>query len=164
MQIIASLPDHLYHKQPMPGSWSVAQAANHIFLSEQFSLSYLKKKLSYPDTLTPFQLKSWGSVLILKLALITSYKAKAPKIINMWDQQPILSPGELDVKWNLLRTELFAFIEKHQPAFGSHLVYKHPFAGRLTMYQMLMFLNDHMAHHIRQIKTIQKKNHLVQVH
>ena len=52
---------------------------------------------------------------------------------------------------------MITLIEKHQEAFGSHMVYRHPFAGRMTMHQMLIFLNDHMAHHIKQINRIVSK-------
>ena len=82
------------------------------------------------------------------------YKWKAPKAINMWEQQTILSPDELDKKWSALRQNLITFLETHQENFGKHLVYRHPYAGRMTMQQMLIFLNDHMAHHVKQIKKI----------
>ena len=158
MQSIVSLTEDRYHTHPSPESWSVAQAANHIFLSEQLSLAYLKKKLSYPDTVPPFHIKSWGAVLLIKLVLWTRYKRKAPKAINMWEQQTILSMAELDQQWRILRIELYAFIEKHQLSFGTHLAYNHPFAGRMTMHQMLIFLNDHLEHHLKQVDRIINMN------
>jgi hypothetical protein len=157
MNLIAPLSNEKYNQQPSSGSWSVAQAANHIFLSEQLSTAYIRKKLSYPDTLLPFQLKSWGGVYLIKLVLWTGYKRKAPVNINMWEQQTILSQADLDQQWSNLRADLITLIEKHQEAFGSHMVYRHPFAGRMTMHQMLIFFNDHMAHHMKQINRIVSK-------
>ncbi len=157
MKLITSLSNDKYNQQPSSDSWSVAQAANHIFLSEQLSTAYIRKKLSYPDTLQPFQLKSWGGVFLIKLALWSNYKRKAPVAINMWEQQTILSQEELEQQWIKLRTDMIALIEKNQEAFGSHMVYRHPFAGRMTMHQMLIFLNDHMAHHMKQINRIVSK-------
>lgn len=157
INLITSLSDEKYNQQPSSGSWSVAQAANHIFLSEQLSTAYIRKKLSYPDTLQPFQLKSWGGVFLIKLALWSNYKRKAPVAINMWEQQTILSQADLEQQWIKLRADMIALIEKNQEAFGSHMVYRHPFAGRMTMHQMLIFLNDHMAHHIKQINRIVSK-------
>ena len=157
LQILTKLTEEEYFRQPSPDSWSVAQAANHIYLSERYSMRYIQKKLSFPDTLAPFHPKSWASVLLLKIVLFTPYKAKAPKIINMWEDQPLMSPASLNEEWMRLRTELFECVKNHYPQFGSYLVYKHPFAGRLTLHQMLIFLNDHMAHHIRQINKILKK-------
>ena len=63
MNLVTPMSDEKYTQQPSSGSWSVAQAANHIFLSEQLSTAYIRKKLSYPDTLLPFQIKSWGCLL-----------------------------------------------------------------------------------------------------
>lgn len=157
INLITSLSDEKYNQQPSSGSWSVAQAANHIFLSEQLSTAYIRKKLSYPDTLLPFQIKSWGGVYLIKLVLWSGYKRKAPVNINMWDQQPILSQADLEQQWSKLRADMITLIEKHQGAFGSHMVYRHPFAGRMTMHQMLIFFNDHMAHHMKQINRIVSK-------
>lgn len=157
INLITSLSDEKYNQQPSSGSWSVAQAANHIFLSEQLSTAYIRKKLSYPDTLLPFQIKSWGGVYLIKLVLWSGYKRKAPVNINMWDQQPILSQADLEQQWSKLRADMITLIEKHQEAFGSHMVYRHPFAGRMTMHQMLIFFNDHMAHHMKQINRIVSK-------
>ncbi len=157
MNLISSLSNEKYNQQPSQGSWSVAQAANHIFLSEQLSTAYIRKKLSYPDTLLPFQLKSWGGVYLIKLVLWTGYKRKAPVNINMWEQQLILSQEDLEQQWRALRADTITLIENHQEDFGSHMVYRHPFAGRMTMHQMLIFFNDHMAHHMKQINRIISK-------
>jgi len=157
MLTLIPLTTQQYSQQPSPDSWSAIQTANHVYLSEKLSLGYLQKKLSYPDTIPPFHPKSWGGVLLIKLVFATGFKWKAPKTIDMRQDQPILTPAELNAQWPLLRNQLFSFIESHQASFGSHLVYNHPYAGRMTMHQMLMFLNDHLAHHTKQINRILKK-------
>jgi hypothetical protein len=157
MRQILPLTETEYTKQPSPGSWSAIEAANHVYLSEKLSLAYLKKKMAYPDTIPPFHFKSWGGVLLIKLVLGTGYKWKAPESIDMRHQQPVLTPAELSLQWPLQRKELLSFIESHQATFGSHLVYRHPYAGRMTMHQMLIFLNDHFGHHMKQIDRILRK-------
>ncbi len=154
LKFIKALPEDIYLLQPSKESWSIAQAANHIFLSEKLSFAYLRKKLSYPDQVPKFNFKSWGAVLFLKFTLWTPYKAKAPKTINMWEDQVVLSSTELESEWTSLRSEMKSFIRQHYPSFSSHLAYRHPFAGRMTMHQMLIFFNDHMKHHIRQMDKI----------
>jgi predicted DNA-binding protein YlxM (UPF0122 family) len=72
----------------------------------------------------------------------------------MRHQQPVLSYHELSEKWSVSRAALYQFIINNHKAFGTHLAYKHPFAGRMTMYQMLIFLEDHMTHHMKQIEKI----------
>lgn len=154
--LINSISVENYLRQPVPNAWSIAQVANHLFLSEQLSLAYVKKKLSYPDSVPPFQIKSWAGVYIIRLVFATSWKRKAPNMINMWGDQPILAWPELQEKWNTQRQEMITFLHSHQDKFGNHLVYRHPFAGRMTMRQMLMFFNDHLRHHTRQVKRIMK--------
>ncbi len=156
MQQILPLSETEYSKQPSPGSWSAIETANHVYLSEKLSLGYLKKKMAYPDTIPPFHFKSWGGVLLIKLVFRTGYKWNAPETIDMRHQQPVLTPAELNTQWPLQRKEMLSFIESHQAAFGSHLAYRHPYAGRMTMHQMLIFLNDHLGHHMKQINRILK--------
>ena len=153
-QQLLSLSEEQYTKKPTAGSWSAIEAANHVYLSEKLSLAYLKKKLAYPETIPPFHFKSWGGVMLIKIVFGTGYKWNAPEMIDMRHQQPVLSPEELKVKWPLQRQEMISFIESHHASFGSHLVYRHPYAGRMTMHQMLIFLNEHLGHHMKQIDRI----------
>lgn len=157
MNIIRSLPVENYLQNPDPKSWSIGQIANHLYLSERLSLAYLTKKLSYPDTIPPFSIKSWWSLYTVNFILWSPFKIKAPPAINMWKDIEVLNPDDLDSKWNLVRNDLAALIEEHRPWFHHHLVFNHPLSGRMTMTQMLIFFNHHIAHHIRQIKRSLRK-------
>lgn len=159
--LLDRLPDNLYYQQPAQLSWSIGQVINHLYWSERNSLAYLKKKLSYPDSVPRYHWKSWAGILLIKLVFLTRFKVKAPASIDMWQVEKIFSPTALKTNWDDLRKELKAFIDQHQPVFGRHLAFRHPFAGRMTMYQMLIFFNDHIRHHQRQIRKIEsvlKKN------
>jgi len=155
-QLLRSLPIEKYLQQPHPQSWSAGQAANHLYLSEKNSFAYIRKKLSYPDDVPKYHIKSRWSAILYRLIFIFS-KAKAPQQINMWEGQEVFLPDDLEQKWNKLRSEMKSFIQEKYQHFPHHLVYKHPFAGRLTFKQMLAFFSDHMDHHIRQIKRIIKE-------
>jgi len=156
INLISTLPLEKYMQQPDPQSWSVDQAANHLYLSEKLSLAYLRKKLNYPDTVPKFHFKSWIGIFFYKY-IIRFTRAKAPKHINMWEGQHVLPPDPLDQQWSELRVEMKNFITDQLPRFKDHLVYNHPFAGRLTFTQMLQFFNDHIDHHTKQIHRILKK-------
>ena len=157
MKLIRSLPDLSYDRQPDETTWSIGKVANHLYLSERLSLAYLKKKLSYPDTIPVFNAKSHGSLFLVKLTLWLPIRVKAPVKINMWDGQDILPPDQLELQWNEVREELASVITENQSRFSRHLVYNHPYAGRMTMKQMLIFMNHHLAHHLRQARRIIKK-------
>ena len=152
--LIHPLSDQQYYQQPSKHAWSVAQTANHLYMSESLSLAYLKKKLSYPDSVPSYRMRSWAGVWLIKLVFATSWRRKAPKNINMWGDQPIFSKSELEAKWNALRAETILFLLAHADKFGRHLAYRHPFAGRMTMRQMLIFFNDHLMNHTRQVNRI----------
>ena len=155
LDYLRKLPPEIYLKQPDTSSWSIGQASNHLYLSEKLSFAYLKKKLSYPDTIPPYHLKSRWNILKYKL-IFRFVKAKAPKGINMWEDQDVMLPDELDSRWSELRRELYAFLKEKYPLFKTHLVYNHPFAGRLTFKQTLYFFCDHMDHHWKQIRRIER--------
>jgi len=157
IDLIRSMPYDKYIQQPKPGHWSAGQAANHLYLSEKLSFAYLRKKMAYPDTIPPFHIKSWMGMIKLKIIMLRLIKARAPKTINMWEDQEVLHPNDLDRKWKDLRIELFDFVREKYPLFGSHLVYNHPVAGRLSMKQMITFFIDHIEHHTRQVKRILKE-------
>jgi hypothetical protein len=156
LSMLRPLAEEVYNRKPLPGKWSPGQIANHLYLSEKFSLAYLRKKMSYPETIPEYHFKSWLKYYAYKTAM-PFLSAKAPKTINMWEGQDVLSPAELDVQWEALRNELRDFISEKYPAFKNHSVYNHPFAGRLTMEQMLIFFNDHIDHHTKQLRRILKK-------
>jgi len=157
MDLLGSLTPEQTNQQPDPHTWSIRQVANHLYLSERNSLAYPRKKLSYPDLVPRYSPKSWAGIGMIKLVYLFHFKIKAPESINMWKAGMTMPYEELKLKWDELRRELISFIEQHEPAFGSHLAFNHPFAGRMTMHQMLIFMNDHIRHHQGQIKRIQRK-------
>ncbi|MEO6130984.1 MAG: DinB family protein [Saprospiraceae bacterium] len=157
MAEIRKLSPDDYVRHPDQLTWSAGQIANHLYLSERLSLVYLKKKLSYPDTLIPYHIKSRWSLFMVNFILWSPFKVRAPASIDMWAEKEVLIPDELDARWNSVRTELSALIAEHENKFGNHLVFNHPFAGRMTMRQMLIFFNHHLAHHLRQINRVLKQ-------
>ena len=92
--------------------------------------------------------------MLIKLVYLFHIKIKAPDSIDMWKIREAMSLEELKTKWDELRKNLISFIEDQYPRFGKHLAFRHPFAGRMTMYQMLIFMNDHMNHHQKQMRKI----------
>ena len=155
--LLHTADSNAYYRQPTPSSWSIGQVANHLYWSERNSLAYMKKKLSYPDSVPLYHPKSWLGTMLIKLVFLTGYKVKAPVSIDMWKIEEVLNPVDLEKKWNDLRVEIKAFYEENEPRFRKYLAFRHPFAGRMTMLQVLIFWNDHMRHHMKQVRRIEKK-------
>ena len=152
--ILNALPVEDFFRQPDANRWSIGQIANHLYLSERNSMAYLKKKLSYPDTVPRFHFKSWGGIILIRLVFGLHIRIKAPDSINVWKMDNLLSRDELEQKWNELRQDMKDYLELQVPVFKNKLAYRHPFAGRMSMHQMVMFLNDHFRHHQRQINRV----------
>ncbi|MDQ3018101.1 MAG: DinB family protein, partial [Bacteroidota bacterium] len=130
--ILQHLTPGLHHRILHPGQWSLLQIANHLYLSEKFSLAYLRKKMSYPDTIPRYKVSSWKGYYMAWVILNSPYKVKAPPMIDMDKQSEVLDPDTLNQNWNELRREMADYITDTYPQFGHHLVFNHPFAGRMT--------------------------------
>jgi uncharacterized damage-inducible protein DinB len=154
---ISDLSMNAYLQNPDVRSWSAAQIINHLYRSEMLSLGYLKKKMSYPETIPTYSWMSWRSYYFAHIMLLSPWKVNAPPGIDMWKIDEVLLPDTLNEEWNKLRTEMKTYLSETFPAFGNMLVYNHPFAGRMTMEQMLMFFNDHIDHHARQLRRVLRK-------
>jgi hypothetical protein len=59
--------------------------------------------------------------------------------------------------WNDLRKELIEVLSDYEEQYHNRLVYRQPYAGRMTLSQMLFFFNDHLLHHTRQVRRIVDK-------
>jgi uncharacterized damage-inducible protein DinB len=143
--------DQAINQQPGAGRWSAQQVINHLILSEKYSVGYCKKKLSYNPTL-----KKAGIAAAFKGKLVTTYfklplKIKAPKGIDtpaLPQHEPLESIVE---KWGSQRKAMKEFLDTVDDQYLDKEVYKHPFAGRLTLKGMMKFFVAHFRHHKKQI-------------
>ncbi len=142
-----------------PNQWSALEAVNHIYLSELLSLQYIQYKVEQPEKIVARRPDVWVRSMLLKLALRSPLKFKAPDSINMRGNQPVLPVDELKDVWLRTRSDLILFLEKYEGEWKHHLLYKHPVSGRMTLLLMVEFFIDHLDHHTRQIHRI-VKNHV----
>lgn len=115
-------------------------------------MQYVKKKLSYQP-----ELKRAGIGSSLRTTFVNSYlrsplKRKAPKIIS-GDNLPEESTFWEVVKiWKTDREEMRRYLEELPDDLFKKQVYKHPFAGRMTLNGMLSFFQQHYERHLKQIR------------
>ena len=152
--MVDKVPASLLTESPGEGKWTALQAINHVYLSELLSIQYVKHKLTKPETIPVRRPDAWFRTLLLKWILYSPLRFKSPPQINMWKDQPVLSLHEVKEAWAKLRKELVGLLGQHEPKFRRRLVYRQPFAGRMTLHQMLIFFKDHQAHHARQVRNI----------
>lgn len=151
---LKKLPEETYRAQPSIAGWSVAQAANHLFLSEQASMQYLRKKMQAPDAVPGYHPASWFGLQGLRLVFRSPLRWRAPKIIDMWGDQPVLSAEDLEKEWAALRQEMKEQLTAYAGVIGNRRAYRHPRAGRMSLRHMLLFFQTHIRHHEKQIRRI----------
>jgi uncharacterized damage-inducible protein DinB len=149
--ILNNFNDESINKQPGPQKWSAQQVMNHLILSEKYSVGYCQKKLSFNPNLKKGSIgaaiKAWTVSTYFNLPL----KINAPKGIDTPALPTYESVDETKRKWKLEREEMKQFLENVDDIYLDKEIYKHPFAGRLTLQGMMKFFIAHFRHHRKQI-------------
>ena len=139
-------------RPPAPGQWSALQVMQHLMRSEELSMRYLQKKLRYQP-----ELRKAGPAAALRSRLLRFYlrlpfKFKAPAPVDAPTFEADVSLEELAGRWKANRRELRAFLDGLPDDTYDKEVYKHPFAGRLTLTGMVDFFDGHFQRHRQQIR------------
>jgi uncharacterized damage-inducible protein DinB len=137
------------------GKWSIGQIVAHLVQVEQLTYSYIRKKLDQEEGLRNTTLKNTINSTLLRLALKSGMKFKAPQVIAELPQ--IVSIPELWSQWNDLRYTLEDMLTEMPPALIDKCVFRHPFAGMLTIGQTLTFIQDHFNHHLPQVHQLKQQ-------
>ncbi|NNF33458.1 MAG: DinB family protein [Saprospiraceae bacterium] len=149
--ILNDYNDESINQQPGPQKWSAQQVINHLILSEKHSVGYCQKKLSFnPDLKNAgigSAIKAWTVINYFKLPL----KINAPKGIDTPALPTYESIEETKRKWKIERENMKQFLENVDNQYLDKELYKHPFAGRLTLQGMMKFFIAHFRHHRKQI-------------
>ena len=91
----------------------------------------------------------------LKLFLRMPVKYKAPAVVSI-AQEEIYIFDNVTAEWKELREQFRIFLDSLDPVTAKKLIYRHPFGGRLNIYQALSFFFEHMEHHRKQIERIKQ--------
>lgn len=153
---IKSLSTEILNKHA-PGKWSANQVLAHIITAEQLSVTYLKKKIQGIDETTNTGLIEELKMLALVVSQRLPLKFKAPKVV-VESTPPYQSAAQLEQAWDKTRGELAEVLNQFKDQHLNRKIYKHPFAGKLNIQQMLHFFSEHIIHHQPQIKKLLKQN------
>ena len=137
-----------------PSTWSVNQVLLHLAVAEKGTLSYINKKRLAKDKLTKAGIQSKLRFIFLKLILKMPIKYKMPK--QLPDPSNDIGFELVKQQFDSNRAEFKALIALVPEDELDLQVFKHPFLGRFSLLQTLMFMKDHFDHHIIQIKRILK--------
>ncbi len=140
------------NRKPSPESWSVLQILHHLMLAERLSVGYVRKKLSFNPTLPNTGLLTWLRLQGLRTYNWLPVKLKAPKAVgkeNLPDESTLADAAQ---QWLAQRAELRTWLSALPEELFKKELYKHPLAGRQSLYGMLLFFEGHFDRHLQQIQ------------
>ncbi|MFZ2900625.1 MAG: DinB family protein [Saprospiraceae bacterium] len=143
--------DEELNQTPGPGKWSAIQVMHHLIISEELSLKYVRKKLSFNPALQKAGFSEKFRRMLLKIYLGLPFKFKAPKGVNDEALPSHVSFSETAQRWDAIRSDLAGFLEGVPRDLFDKELYKHPAAGKMTLNGMLDFYLAHFRRHREQI-------------
>lgn len=149
---LAPFSEAQLNQQPRPGAWSALQVMHHLLLAEQLSMAYVKKKLSYNPALKNAGLAGAWRKFLLWTFVYAPFKFKAPANVSdekLPDHSTLQETAEL---WKKNRRELREYLGSLPESLFNKSIYRHPFAGLLSLSDMLLFFEWHCIRHQKQIR------------
>lgn len=145
-------------KAPAPGKWSATQVVHHLFFVESNILQYMQKKMQSEALLPKVGLFTRLRVKFVRLMLrLPGLKFKAPRgIATLTDTGEVPTLAELRQLWEASRRQLERLLNEFPSRQFNRAVFPHPRAGRITIYQVMEHLVDHLLHHQQQMDRITK--------
>jgi hypothetical protein len=154
LRSLASLDAETLNRKPDPDGWSILQVIAHLTKSESGTLQYIKKKTQDPGALPDAGLVPWLRIAALVVGIRSPFKFKAPKAIADVPETSDFQAASL--AWAEVREDWREFIEAFPAALSGKTIFRHPFVGLLGPAQTMIFLNEHLENHTRQIARIRK--------
>ena len=154
LRSLASLDAETLNRKPDADTWSILQVIAHLTKSEGGTLQYIKKKTQDPDALPSAGIVPWFRIAVLVVGIHSPFKFKAPKGIA--DVPETSDFQAASFAWAEVREDWREFVEAFPPALNDKTIFRHPFVGLLGPAQTMIFLNEHLGNHVRQIARIRK--------
>ena len=155
---LTATDDSVLNMSAMDGGWSVIQVIHHLLFTEELSLAYVKKKLSFKPKLEKAGPDSWLRAQVLKFYLWAPFKFKAPDAVGDISLPGFTSLADTRSRWLKIRKEWTEFLEQLPPELEDKAVYRHPLAGRFGWLGMIVFYRHHFSRHLKQIQRTLGKN------
>jgi DinB superfamily len=155
MRGLASLDAATLNRKPDASSWSILQVIAHLTKSEGGTLQYIKKKTQDPGALPRSGIAQWFRIAALVAGIHSPFKFKAPKSTADVPETGDFQAASL--AWAEVREDWREFVEAFPEALNDRVIFRHPYVGLLGPAQVMIFLNQHLGNHVRQIARIRKR-------
>lgn len=152
---LEGLDEDLLNTPAAVGKWSILQHIAHLLLVDKVMMQYVQHKLAQQDKLRSAALSHSIRSLLLKLALQSGKRYKAPPMVATVPDYAALAA--LRQEWDDIRFMLEDVLTDIPPQHLDKCLFRHPYAGPLTISQALTFLQDHFNHHHRAISLLKRQ-------
>jgi hypothetical protein len=132
--------------------WSINQLIFHLNNVEKSVLDYINYKNGKGELTQKAGLKAALRYYFLKVLLSTNMKFKTPKKVSQIPET--LDFEQLMNDWNSTQDAFEKFLQHYPAELKGKAVFKHPYAGMLSIEQTIEFLVDHSKHHRKQMKRL----------
>ena len=136
------------NRSPAPGKWSALQVLHHVVTAEALTLGYIRKKMQAGASLGEAGPVSRLRLLAVQVTLALPLRIKAPATAGAVPDESDLPA--LRARWDAVRRDLDELVRSFPPELLSRLVFRHPYAGRMSLAHALGTLEAHLDHHIPQ--------------
>ena len=145
-------------KAPGPGQWSATQVVHHLLFIEGNIIQYVQKKMQSEELLPKVDLFTRLRARFVRLLLrLPGLKYKAPHgVATLTDTDDVPALPELRTSWEASRRQLERLLNEFPSRQLNRAIFPHPRSGRITIYQVMDFLLDHLLHHQQQMNRITK--------
>ncbi|WP_347156630.1 DinB family protein [Pontibacter chitinilyticus] len=146
--------NELLNTSPAEGKWSLNQIVAHLVLVEQQIVKVVEHQINGQKELPSSTFFNEIRSVLLKLALKSGKKYKAPASVASVPQTAALA--DLRVAWDEVRFKLEDVLTDLPHSLLNKCLFQHPYAGPLTIQQTLTFLQDHFDHHLSQLHQLER--------
>ncbi|GAB3578339.1 DinB family protein [Hymenobacter daeguensis] len=145
-------------KAPAPGKWSANQVVHHLLFIESNIVQYIQKKMQAEELLPKVGLLTRIRARVVRLLLrIPGLRYKAPRgVATLTDAGEVPPLAAQRQTWEATRRQLERLLNEFPGRQLNRAIFPHPRSGRITIYQVMDFLLDHLLHHQQQMDRITK--------
>ena len=145
-------------RAPGPGQWAATQVVHHLLTIENNITTYVQNKLLATEQLPRAGLLTRARALLVRLLLrLPGVRFRAPRgVAELTNGTPVPDLPTLRREWAAKRCRIGQMLNEYPGRLLDRAIYPHPRSGRITIYQVLDFLLDHLLHHQQQIYRITK--------
>ena len=149
---IAGLSPAQWNFKPDDKTWSVAECAEHIAISEDTIFDLVTKKImSAPAAPEKMELTKGKDEQVIKVIPDRSSKAQAPEFLRPTKRWP--DAASLVSHFKQSRDRTIDYVKTTQEDLRSHIT-PHPAVKEIDAYQWILLISAHTERHTAQIKEV----------